>query len=280
MSALPTVVLLTPVVPTAPPATPVPPPVPAATPEPQLTPKPEAAPAAVDEGDLAGRVVCLDPGHGGVDQGNLRIEDGEIVLEEKEFTLAHAAEIGRRLEARGATVVYTRTTDSEANPDNADVNGDGIVADESGQARTTQLDDLQERINTCNGAGAELLVSIHYNGAENEFLQGYEVWYNDERPFSDLSARFAAIMHEELGQAYEAAGYDAFDKGIGIEEFVVIDAERPGELVPSQMPGAVVEALFFTNDEDAAFFQGPEAPEAIIGAYERAIVRYLEETGR
>ncbi|MBA3415944.1 MAG: N-acetylmuramoyl-L-alanine amidase [Chloroflexia bacterium] len=277
--ALPTVVLVTPVAPSPPPATPEPTPQAAATPAPPPV-APSTTVAEAVEGDLVGRVVCLDPGHGGVDQGNLRIVDGEIELEEKEFTLAHTLEIGQRLEARGATVVYTRTTDTEANPDNLDVNGDGVVADEDGPARTTQLDDLQTRVNTCNGAGAELLVSVHYNGAENEFLQGYEVWYSDERPFSDLSASFATTIHEELGLAYETVGYDAFDRGIGTAEFVVVGAERPGELVPSQMPGAVVESLFFTNDEDAAFFQQPKAPAAIIGAYERAIVRYLEETGR
>ena len=277
--AAPTVVMLTPLAPTEPPATPVPTPV--ATPAPPPVAPTETAAVAVDEAALVGRVVCLDPGHGGADLGNVRYdENGEIELQEKDFTLAHALEIGRRLEARGATVVYTRTTDSEANPDNADVNGDATVAAEGGEPNSDQLDDLQARVNICNGAGAELLVSVHYNGAENEFLQGYEVWYNDERPFSDLSAQFATIVHEELGRAYEAAGYDAFDKGIGIEDHAVTGPERPGKLVPSAMPGAVVEGLFLSNEEDAAFIQSPIATETIVGAYERAIGRYLEETGR
>jgi len=279
--ALPTAVFLTPTaaVPTVPPATPLPTPVPATpTPPPQAAAEPVAT--ANEEGDLAGRVVCLDPGHGGADLGNVRVENNEIVIQEKDLTLAHALEISRRLEARGATVIFTRTTDSEVNPDNQDVNGDGVVASEDGEANSDQLDDLQARVNVCNGAGAELLVSIHYNGAENEFLQGYEVWYNDDRPFSDLNARFAAIMHEELGRAYAEAGYDAFDKGIGIQDFAVLGPERPGKLVPSSMPGAVIEGLFLTNEEDAAFIQSPVATETLVGAYERAIVRYLEETGR
>ncbi|MDQ3466784.1 MAG: hypothetical protein M3411_00930, partial [Chloroflexota bacterium] len=50
---------------------------PAATPTPGLVPP----------GELAsdGRsVVCLDPGHGGADQGNVRVENGRIVLQEKD----------------------------------------------------------------------------------------------------------------------------------------------------------------------------------------------------
>lgn len=253
----------------------------AATPASAVTPAADP-PAATVAGALpfAGRVVCIDPGHGGSDLGNVRVENGRIVLQEKDFTLDHSLELGRRLGALGVSVVYTRTSDTEANPTNADVNGDGEVATPGGEARTDPLDDLQARVLTCNQAGAELLVSVHYNGAENEFLQGYEVWYNDERPFSDRSARFAAIVHEELGAAYAAAGYDAFDKGIGIEAHAVTGPARPGELIPSDMPGALVEGLFLSNVEDAAFIQSPGARDAIVGAYQQAVERYLRESPR
>ncbi len=50
--------------------------------------------------------------------------------------------------------------------------------------------------------------------------------------------------------------------------------ERPGKLTPSEMPGAVVEGLFLSNEEDAAFIQSDIAAETIIGAYEEAINAY------
>ncbi|MCC6312859.1 MAG: N-acetylmuramoyl-L-alanine amidase [Thermomicrobiales bacterium] len=277
----PTVVALTPlapaVAPTAPPATPIV--IPPATTPTAIAVAPTAPPVpAAPLAALQGAVVCLDPGHGGADLGNVRLEDGKVVLREKDFTLAHALEIGQRLAAQGVQVVYTRTGDTEANPTNADVNSDGEVAPEGGEAHSDELDDLQARVNACNAAGADLLVSIHYNGAENEFLQGYEVWYSDERPFSDRSARFATIIHSALGEQYAAAGYDAFDKGIGIEAHAVTGPARPGKLTPSEMPGAVVEGLFLSNADDAAFIQTPAATEAIVGAYVEAIDQYLQET--
>ncbi|MFM9108771.1 MAG: N-acetylmuramoyl-L-alanine amidase, partial [Chloroflexota bacterium] len=226
---------------------------------------------------VAGKVVCIDPGHGGADLGNVRVENGEIVLREKDFTLDHSLEVGRRLQEMGYTVVFTRTTDAEANPTNLDVNGDGEVAAPGGEARSDQLDDLQARVLICNQQGADVLVSIHYNGAENEFLEGYEVWYNDEREFAQQNARLASIAHAELGRAYAAVGYDAFDKGIGIEAHAVTGPARPGKLVPSEMPGVVVEGLFLSNDEDAAFVETPQAKEAIVGAYVTAIDRFLRE---
>lgn len=244
---------------------------------PPATPAPSPQPPLAELAADGRSVVCLDPGHGGTDQGNVRVVDGEIVLEEKDFTLDHALTLGERLRSQGIEVVFTRTTDTEMNPDNQDVNDDGTVAAEGGPADSDQLDDLQARVFFCNESGADLLVSIHYNGAENEFLQGYEVWYNDERPFSDRSARFATLMHASLAEKMQGAGYEAVDRGIGIEEHAVTGPARPGELDPSHMPGAVVEGLFLSNDDDAEFIVSDAGNEALVTAYDEAIVEYFTE---
>ena len=270
-------------VPTATPA-PTPPPTPLpSTPTPTARPEPPTptpVPVAVTGVDELyaqdGRnIVCIDPGHGGEDLGNVRVENGRIVLQEKDIVLEHSLMLAERLRAQGFEVVLTRETDTEVNPSNEDVNGDGEVAPEGGPARTEQLDDLQARVNICNLSAADLLVSVHYNGAENEFLSGYEVWFNDDREFSGRSEAFATFMHEALGNGYADAGYEAVDRGIGIEDHVVTGPERPGELVPSEMPGAVIEGLFLSNDEDAEFIQSDIADETLVGAYEQAITRYF-----
>jgi N-acetylmuramoyl-L-alanine amidase len=276
----------------APTATPVPTmtplPTPSATPlplPPTSTPRPEpptptpAAVAVAGVDELYARdgrnIVCIDPGHGGEDLGNVRVENGRITLQEKDITLDHSLMLAERLRAKGFEVVLTRETDTEVNPSNEDVNGDGTVAPEGGPARTEQIDDLQARVNICNLAAADLLVSVHYNGAENEFLSGYEVWFNDDREFSGRSEAFATFMHEALENGYADAGYEAVDRGIGIEDHVVTGPERPGELVPSEMPGAVIEGLFLSNEEDAAFVETDMADETLVGAYEEAITRYF-----
>ena len=260
----------------SPTATPLPP---TPTPRPQPpTPTPVAvAVAGVDE--LYARdgrnIVCIDPGHGGEDLGNVRVENGRITLQEKDIVLEHSLMLAERLRGKGFEVVLTRDTDTEVNPSNEDVNGDGTVAPEGGTARTEQIDDLQARVNICNLAAADLLVSVHYNGAENEFLSGFEVWFNDEREFSGRSEAFATFMHEALKSAFANADYEAVDRGIGIEDHVVTGPARPGELVPSEMPGAVIEGLFLSNDEDAAFIQSDVADETLVEAYEEAITQYF-----
>ena len=83
-------------------------------------------------------------------------------------------------------------------------------------------------------------------------------------------------MHTALGKAFAAAGYDANDRGIGIEDHAVTGPARPGKLVPSEMPGSVVETLFLSNDDDAAFIATDKATDAIVGAYEEAITQYFD----
>ena len=246
---------------------------------PAAGPSPGASPVATPGATPRGaEVVCLDLGHGGQDWGNVRIENDQVVLKEKDLTLQHGLELADRLRADGIAVVTTRDTDQEANPTDADVNGDGTVAGPDVTAKSDELDDQQARVNICNEVGADLLVSMHYNASDNTALEGYEIWFNDERPFSNESERFATLIHGELGSAMRAAGLDATDRGIGIEDHAVTGPARPGKLVPSEMPGAVVEALFLSNDVDAAFVQTAAGREAIIGAYERAIVRFFRDT--
>jgi len=54
------------------------------------------------------RVIVLDPGHGGADNGT---ENKPLRLKEKVFTLDVALRLRKLLEARGYTVVLTRTDD-------------------------------------------------------------------------------------------------------------------------------------------------------------------------
>lgn len=241
-------------------------------------PPPSQAPAVAADG---APIVCLDPGHGGEDLGNVRLEDGQIVVQEKDLVLDVGLALEERLTARGMEVVMTRREDVRVNAENADVNGDGEVGEET----TTQRDDLQKRIKICNAAGADLLVSIHFNGAENLNLNGYEVWYTAGREFGDRSARFAQIMHDELGARMAEAGYEAFSRGWADDtdeetglNYALTGPALPGIYPePSQMPGAIVEALFLSYDDDWAFLQTEAALPAIITAYENAIVRYFEE---
>ena len=286
---------------------PTPGPDPTATP----VPSPEASAALADgdasRGGARRPVVCLDVGHGGVDLGNVRVSaDGsEILTMEKDLTLAQAQDLRERLEEQGIDVVLTRETDTEVNPTFADVNGDGEVAnDVNGDGEIDQrlgeypdeLDELQARINVCNEAGADLMVSLHVNSAENAFLRGYEAWYaeDDALDYVDESAQVAALVVESLGDEFAAAGYETTSRGAAPDSALLLPDDEVGTFdhlvmlspdLPSRnfvgphMPAVIVECLFLSNDDDYAFLtDDPRAAQnAIVSAYERAILTYFED---
>src|SRR5215213_2793768 len=138
-------------------------------------------------------IVCLDPGHGGADRGFTRVDaNGVLTMEEEPLDLEQAWELKARLEQHSYTVVMTRETDAAVNLEGKDVNGDGRTAahDRPGSERNKDLDELQARINVCNAAQADLLVSIHVNGYSESTPRGFETWFTRERPFGDRNAAF------------------------------------------------------------------------------------------
>lgn len=262
------------------------PPTPALSPEPTVTPTPNPR--------YAGKVVCLDPGHGGSDPGYSR-EANEIApaMEEAHYNLAFARAVKARLEAHGFIVVMTREDDADVNAEGADVNGDGRTAanqQSSGdRERARNVDELQARINVCNEAGADLLVSMHINGFPDPSVRGYETWYSNRRGFRANNRLFARFAFEEMGEQMRMAGYNALPREVNDDDdahveigrdafdtYLITGPAQRGEIVPSAMPGAIVEVLFISNDQDAAFLASNEGRNAVVTAYERAILRYFD----
>ena len=234
------------------------------------------------------RTVCIDPGHGGPDRGRTFAGDGNIpALEEAEFTLAQGFLLHDQLVDRGYIVVMTRTEDVAVNVNGTDVNGDGrTIADDE---RSGIYDEIQARINVCNRANADLLVSVHINGFDTGRPSGFESWYTADRPFGEQSAVFAQLGVEALGERMAEVGYEPENRGAKDDGTYSVDdsdptlahnmlltgPELPGELVPSGMPGAIMESAFITNLDDAAFLLSNDGNMIIALAYADAIDGYF-----
>jgi N-acetylmuramoyl-L-alanine amidase len=240
-------------------------------------------------------MVCLDPGHGGEDRGFSRFFENDIPgMEEAMLTLEQAWDLEARLQQRGYKVVMTRETDTAVNADGRDVNGDGRTAahDAPRSNRNKNLDELQARINICNAANADLLVSMHVNGYSTSGPHGFETWFTRERQFGDRNAVFATLAYAHLKEQLAKIGYvlpaedergvlpdttaDVQMEHSLFRHFIMTGPEVPGVVTASKMPGAIVEALFVSNDGDAAVLSVSEGRNAIVTAYENAIVEYFE----
>lgn len=243
----------------------------------------------------AQHLVCIDAGHGGWDYGREREANSRApAILEKEINLGMAWMLKEQLEAQGIGVVMTRTSGLAVNTFNEDVNGDGETLQDSQQAG--DRDELQARINICNEADADILVSLHLNGFDDPSARGSEVFYTPKpyREFGDHNADLATYLYREIGAAYDEVGFETTPRGANPDteldvEMHAFGSERnlimtgPGvenaayTITPSNMPGAVIEPLFITNDDDAAFIADPENQELLVDAYVQGILTYFEQ---
>jgi len=276
--------------PTVPPNTPTPEATATTAPSPTPTPEPTSDPR------FAGVVVCLDPGHGGRDRGYERsATDAAPAMEEAPFNLEFALAVRERLEAYGFDVILTRTEDVDVNEDGSDVNLDGKTRDNQSdplEAESAEaLDELQARINVCNDAGADLLVSLHINGYPDASVSGFETWYSTGRPFVGQNRLIASLLYDELRRSYQSAGYNVPERGVRddstvvmethqdlFDSYVITGPSQPGAIVASAMPGAIAEVLFISSETDAPILTSELGRQAIIDAYVRAIVAYFQTT--
>jgi N-acetylmuramoyl-L-alanine amidase len=140
------------------------------------------APAALREAEaihrsgpsLAGKVVVIDPGHGGRDRGNTA--NG---LVEAELAEDLAARIEGRLAATGVTAYLTR---GNLGPDDLPPT-DAVRAD------------------TANRLGADLLLSLHVDIGTTPRCNGVSSYFFGQRPTgarSTVGARFADLLQREL----------------------------------------------------------------------------------
>lgn len=183
---------------------------------------------------LRGRVIAIDPGHPPLGS------TGPTGLREAEANLAVAFQLRDLLQAAGARVQMTRTSDSAV--------------------------DLWPRVELAESSGAELLVSIHNNALPdgiNPFTNnGTGVFYNQPRSVPLASAIQRALVRR-LGLP---------DLGISRGDLAVVRA--------TWMPSALVEGMFIIMPEQETALRSPAGRRRYaLGVYE-GIRGFLQDRAR
>ncbi|MGI8963528.1 MAG: N-acetylmuramoyl-L-alanine amidase family protein, partial [Thermomicrobiales bacterium] len=214
------------------------------------------------------------------------------IVTESELNLGMAYMLKAELEAQGIFVVLTRPSGAAANRFDEDINGDDetrLNAENPEQAG--DRDELQARINVCNEAGADVLISVHINGFDDVSANGYEVIYTAEREFGERNEEFATLVYRRLDQAMRNAEHpgqprgtrpdtdidnEHFEFGSGDHFLMTGPAAEDASIVPSEMPGVIVEPGFLSNDADAIWLVQPGNQQIVVEAYALGIVDYLD----
>ena len=172
-------------------------------------------PSAGGGGALAGRVIVIDPGHGGTDPGAV----GPTGLTEKEVNLDVSQRAASKLRDEGAKVIMTRDTDV--------------------------FIPLAQRVSIAEAAGAEVFISVHANAHPNPLIGGTETYYFRNKGTSAASLQLATHMQRELVGALRLR-----DIGVKDASFLVIrQTTMPSILLElGFLSNAQEESLMRTND--------------------------------
>ena len=202
------------------------------------------------------RVITIDPGHGGVDNGT---QNTRLGLMEKNLTMDVAARVVRLLRADGYKVVLTRETDTKI--------------------------ELPIRSAVANTAGADLFISIHFNSLPHdaktygvelftfapEDVRSTDAWSGkvsdaESEPspvnkYDHWSSVAAFCMQREMLGALKT-----FDRGKKIAHW--------GVLRSLSCPGMLVECGFLSNEAEARRIATPEYRQKIAESIVQGVRSY------
>jgi N-acetylmuramoyl-L-alanine amidase len=139
-----------------------------------------------------------------------------IPLHEHELTLSVAYKLKWLLESEGAQVCVTRRPRDEGGTmylEPYDYTGDGRVRGR-GAAVEDEPERLQPRIDIVNGFGAEVLLSIHFNGSEDQRVRGSEIYFTDGGPDPEGGRHLASTVLGGLLDKLAAAGHRTTNRGV------------------------------------------------------------------
>ncbi len=194
---------------------------------------------------LTGKVIVIDPGHGGVDGGAIG-RGGEAV--EKEIALEISLKLRDYLQQAGAYVVMTRETDRDLAPE-----------DLKGYSRR-KTQDLYKRLEIINAPNRDLFVSIHLNAIPSPRWRGAQTFYNPTNEDSRALSRFIQ---------------DEFQKNLENTNRLAKKLSSVFLLKEAKIPGAIVEVGFLSNPTEAELLSESEYQNRVAASIYQGILRYF-----
>ncbi|MGE5572059.1 MAG: N-acetylmuramoyl-L-alanine amidase family protein [Bacillota bacterium] len=201
---------------------------------------------ALPRSAAVGKVIVVDPGHGGIDPGS---HNGEGAME-KEIVLEIARDICYLLARARAVPILTRHGDWEMSP---------IIEHETTRHRR----DLAARIHIAHRTNADAFVSVHVNKVRSASTRGAIVFYSRNNP---ESKRLATCIHSVIQDVAPHPGMSVLEG-----DYYVLNAAK--------VPAVIVEVGFISHPEEKELLLAPsyrgQLAEAIFGG----LVLFFEGSG-
>lgn len=193
---------------------------------------------------LSGRIIILDPGHGGPDGG--AVGDGNVL--EKDISLPIALKVRDYLQEQGALVQMTRESDKD------------LAAKGTKGYSKRKVEDLQKRVEYINASEADLFLSIHLNAIPSPRWRGAQTFYYGSFEENKRAARF---IQDELRTNLENTSRSAKSiNGVYLLKY-------------AKKPGALVEVGFLSNQQEKQLLTTEKYQEKVAASIYKGIMRYF-----
>lgn len=196
--------------------------------------------AMIKSTGLAGKVICLDSGHGGVDTG---AKNSYII--EKDLNLILSKILEKELISRGAIVYQTREADYD------------LSTVEKGRKRS----DLYNRAKYINEIKPDMYISIHLNSTTNSSWRGLQIFYTNK---NEQNKVIAEVITNYLKENISNVRDIKKDNTYYMYKYITY-------------PGILIEAGFISNSDDNYLLRQSAYQDKLIKLISNAIEIYFQK---
>lgn len=192
------------------------------------------------EHQLLGKVIYLDPGHGGIDSGTTYKD-----ILEKDINLLLCKKLRDSLISNGATVYLTRDTDKD------------LALSKTNRKRS----DLINRAYLINKTKPDMYISIHVNYLSNTKYKGLQIFYNNKNNENkEIADSLTKHIKEKTWNVREPKYNNTYYMYKNITP-----------------PGVLIEVGFISNPDDRYRLTHEEHQDTLIANLTYSIVEYFKE---
>lgn len=185
---------------------------------------------------LSGKIIVIDPGHGGADPGTSYKD-----VFEKDLNLKISLYLEGELSRRGASVIMTRDSDYDLS---------------SANAIWRKKSDFDNRIKLINNSNASLYLSIHLNYLSQTEYSGAQVFYNSHN--KTLAEIIQNTLNDELNGKRDV-------KKIPNNTYMYRQLK---------IDGVLIECGFLSNYKERELLQTEEYQQKIASTIAEAITKF------
>lgn len=196
--------------------------------------------AGTNELPLLGKVIYLDPGHGGLDPGAMYKN-----IKEKNINLQISKSLEKRLTKLGAIVYLTRYDDYDLSVNNT-IN--------------RKRSDLSRRGNIINKSDCDLFLSIHLNAENTGIWKGAQTFYNTN---NKENKKIAELLQQQFKEDLNSKRKAKNKNDLYLQKRI-------------NRPGVLIEVGFLSNASERYLLKQEKYQDKVTLSIANALLKYFK----